>query len=70
MIDVKDGDTHESQKDRSAEILLCTAGRLNLLEEGGHQSMVTRGASFLVPAAAPAYRITGNGTLYKASVPR
>ncbi|MCF8052424.1 MAG: mannose-6-phosphate isomerase, class I [Desulfobacterales bacterium] len=70
VIDVKDGDTHESQKHRSAEILLCTAGRLNLLEEGGHQSMVTRGASFLVPAAAPVYRITGNGTLYKASVPR
>jgi len=69
VIDVKDGDTHEGQKDRSAEILLCTAGLLNLHEEGGHQSMVTRGASFLVPAAAPAYRITGNGTLYKASVP-
>jgi len=69
VIDVKDGDSHESQKDRSAEILLCTAGRLNLIEEGGHRSMVARGASFLVPAAAPAYRISGDGTLYKASVP-
>ncbi len=69
VIDVKDGDTHESQKHRSAEILLCTAGRLNLLEEGGHATAVKSGASFLVPAAAPVYRITGKGTLYKASVP-
>ncbi len=69
VVDVAEGNPHRSRKKRSVEILLCTAGRLRVIEENDRERVVKKGASFLVPAAAPPYRIEGAGTLYKAAVP-
>ncbi|MGD8366954.1 MAG: mannose-6-phosphate isomerase, class I [Desulfobacterales bacterium] len=68
VIDVTEKIPHQSRKKRSVEILLCTSGRLRVTD-AGQQLEVEKGTSFLVPAAAPAYRIEGAGTLYKAAVP-
>ena len=64
------GDYFISDKDRSVEILFCSSGRGKIIiigEEDGI-SMIP-GESYLVPAAVPQYKITGNVTVYKASVP-
>jgi mannose-6-phosphate isomerase len=69
VIEVAEGRPHHSRQDRSVEILLCTAGSVTVVEDEDRQTAVKKGVSFLVPASAPAYRIVGTGTLYKAAVP-
>ena len=69
VIDVSEGSPFQSRRQRSVEILLCTAGRLRLIEQDGPETLVKRGSSFLVPAASPAYRLVGAGRMYRASVP-
>jgi mannose-6-phosphate isomerase len=51
---------------RAVEILLCTAGAGRIA--GADALDFRRGGAFLVPAAAPAYRIEGEATLYRATV--
>jgi mannose-6-phosphate isomerase len=52
------------------EILLCTAGDLKI-ETGTSEAGITikKGAGVFIPAAAPSYRIKGDGCIYRASVP-
>lgn len=50
------------------EILFCTSGR-GTLRDGREELAFGRGASFLVPAAAGAYEIEGEATLFRAGVP-
>jgi len=71
VIRLNDTESYCSRADRNVEILLCIDGKANLGETrpGGKTLEITRGASVLVPAAAPAYRITGPAELYKATVP-
>jgi mannose-6-phosphate isomerase len=65
------GDSYDSPCDHNVEILLCIDGKADLAEmpAGGRTLEINRGVSVLVPAAAPAYRITGPARLYKATVP-
>jgi len=61
---------YQSGEKRSVEILLCTEGEGTLTDAGsGEQVDVQKGMSLLVPAAVWQYRIEGQVTLYKASVP-
>lgn len=54
---------------RGLEILLCTEGEGRLVT--ARQALdVARGAIWLVPAAAPPYRLEGAATLYRAAVGR
>jgi mannose-6-phosphate isomerase len=61
---------YRSREDRSVEIALCVSGTVTVRADGATRSLaVSRGSSFLVPAAAPAYSIEGDGQLFKATVP-
>jgi mannose-6-phosphate isomerase len=64
------GDSYISDSERSVEILFCSSGRgkITIMGEENGISMIP-GESYLVPAAVPQYKITGNVTIYKASVP-
>jgi len=70
VIEIVEGDVYASAKDRGVEILLLTAGEVELLEGSEHEPMrLSRGMSAIVPAAVKFYRIRGEGTFYKAAVP-
>jgi mannose-6-phosphate isomerase len=61
---------YESEKTRSLEIWIVVEGRCHTLDrESGESASYPRGSSFLIPAAVPAYRLTGPGRLFRASVP-
>ncbi len=69
-IRVEPGAPYESAAHRNVEVLIATEGRMTVESvAGGEPLEVARGTSFLVPAAAPGYRIRGEGFLYRASVP-
>jgi mannose-6-phosphate isomerase len=65
------GEVLHSADRRGVEVLLCVAGSAQLAEAGaaGRSLGMARGASVLVPASAPAYRLSGPAVLYKAGVP-
>ena len=65
-IEVSAGAHYEASAERAIEILLCTSGAGRIGEE--LQSGIARGDCLLVPAAAPAYRIEGPVTIYRATV--
>ncbi len=59
-----------SESERSIEILLCTEGAIDLVAGAADERVrLARGQSCVVPASAPIYRVSGSGTLYRASVP-
>lgn len=69
-IDVAPPIPHTSSEERTVEILVCTAGSGRIDEmHSGYWLDVERGASFLVPASSGPYKISGEVTLYRASVP-
>lgn len=54
----------------SIEIGICTGGELNIATEAGSDPLnILRGESFVVPYAAGAYRISGQGDLHLATIP-
>ncbi len=56
--------------ERSVEVLLCYEGAVQVAPlAGGDALALASGQSCLVPAAVGAYRIRGQGRLYRASVP-
>lgn len=65
------GAPYTSPSQRGVEILLCSEGDARIAPAlgGGAGLALRRGTSLLVPAAAPAYRLTGRCTVWKASVP-
>jgi mannose-6-phosphate isomerase len=64
------GSVFESEDERNIEILFCYEGDARIKQSGGDPDLpVRQGTAWLVPAAAPAYRIEGNATLYRATVP-
>jgi len=69
-IAVKVSSPFTSARDRSVEILICTEGTASIGTPSS-QGLVhlDRGSSVLVPAAVDQYRIEGEATLYRASVP-
>jgi mannose-6-phosphate isomerase len=65
VLDVRPGTPYTAPPTRGIEILLCTAGRGRLSGAGGEP--IGPGDCFVVPAAAPAYTVEGELTLYRAS---
>ena len=64
------GRRSRARRERGVEILLCTEGEVELVPADAHPRVrLAQGASCIVPAAAGAYRASGRGTLYRASVP-
>jgi len=64
------GREYVSRQERGGEILLCTRGSLVISEMTDEPGIsLHRGGSVIIPAAVGRYRIKGEGSLYKASVP-
>ena len=56
--------------DRDIQILLCTEGEATVTNVAdGLRLPVRKGVSFVVPAAVERFRVDGDATLYRASVP-
>jgi len=67
---LRDGSSLASATERGIEILLCTEGQIELTPADSRTSVrLAQGASCIVPAAVGAYRASGRGMLYRASVP-
>ncbi len=61
---------YSSRKTRSIEIMICTNGYAEIQVAGTTQKLpIFQGTSLLIPACVPQYSITGQATLYKATVP-
>jgi mannose-6-phosphate isomerase len=70
MISARRDLSYTSPKRRSLEIIICAAGRSKITDlRTGDVLSLNRGVSVVVPAAVEQYRIQGNATIYKASVP-
>ena len=70
-IDIEEGVSFSSLGKRSVEILIMVEGEAMITDLGSLDTLRLRqGASVLVPAAVSKYLITGNGKIYKASVPQ
>jgi len=70
VISVDKGNRLTSPQDRSVEILICLKGEADINDIGrGEVLSVTRGESFIVPSVISQYRIEGDATFYRASVP-
>jgi len=64
------GCRHEATPDRNIEILIVLDGRATLeVVDSDEKLPLRRGDSLLIPAAAAAYRISGQAEIYKATVP-
>jgi len=70
VITINKGKHYLSPSQRSMEIILCTEGNASIVDiERKETISLARGSSVMIPAAVKAYRIDGNATFYKASVP-
>lgn len=67
-INLKRRASFESQDERNVEILFCYCGAARIAQSGGPEVRMRRGTAWLVPAAAPRYRIDGVATLYRATI--
>lgn len=68
VITVTRGKDHAGSDKRSVEILLCTQGRASI-SDGNRSVDMPTGTAMLVPAASGSYSISGEATIYKATVP-
>jgi len=71
MIELRRAEAFQNSATRTVEILLCIDGHARIITEAPDQNVLelSKGASALVPASAPAYRITGPARIFKATVP-
>jgi mannose-6-phosphate isomerase len=61
---------YRSEKQRGAEVVLCTDGNAIFLDTGADTRIVLKkGTSIMIPSSVKAYQLSGNATLYKAAVP-
>jgi mannose-6-phosphate isomerase len=64
-------DSFTSPDNRSVEILISTDGKAEIKDLGNGEILpLLKGNSVIVPARVTGYRIAGNATVYKASVPK
>ena len=71
VIRVETRTPYRSFEDRSVEIILCTQGQARIENNGATETLdIKKGTSVIIPAAVKNYRIIGQGTFYKAAVPR
>jgi mannose-6-phosphate isomerase len=69
-IKTRAGRIYTSDRNRSAEILLVTSGEVEMAcDDDSEPLTLKQGMSAIVPAAVAFYRISGEGTVYKAGVP-
>jgi mannose-6-phosphate isomerase len=69
ILDVATERPYRSSSGRGVEILLCTEGDVRVVNEGsGQRSDLGHGMSVIVPAAVTAYRLEGDGTVFRACV--
>lgn len=62
--------TYQSPKNRSVEILICTRGKVTIIDRSDlTETQLGQGACAIVPACVERYSIKGEGTCYKAAVP-
>jgi mannose-6-phosphate isomerase len=70
VISLKNELPFESSLNRSVEIMLCTNGEATISDtDEGDPIKLSSGVSIMVPADLRQYRIQGEATIYKASVP-
>jgi mannose-6-phosphate isomerase len=70
VITLKNDGVYQSPKQRNIEIMICTQGELTIIDRASQtETRLPQGASVVVPASVPHYRLKGQGTCYKASVP-
>lgn len=70
MISLVENQSYFSTSGRSVEILLCTAGAAELMDNHSCNILsLKKGVSVIVPAAVKGYKIKGKATIYKAAVP-
>jgi mannose-6-phosphate isomerase len=70
VVEVRPGAAYRSPDMRSIELLICLRGYAAICDPAGRKKVeVPKGGSVMVPAAIERYRIDGDATLYKASVP-
>ncbi len=70
VVAVSEGSLFKSARNRSVEILVCTAGQATFTDlSDGETTGLTQGTSAVVPAAVEQYIIEGDATFYKATVP-
>ena len=59
-----------SKRNRAVEILICTEGAAEITDPDMNDVFpLDRGASIMVPASLGQYKIRGEATIYKATVP-
>jgi mannose-6-phosphate isomerase len=69
VLRVGSGAAYDARERRSVEILLWTEGGGRIAAGPGDALSCARGSAVVVPAAAPRYRIEGEGVIYRAAVP-
>lgn len=70
-IEIEEGLSFHSLEKRNVEILIMVEGEATITDLGSLGTLrLPQGASVLVPAAVLKYLITGNGKIYRASVPQ
>ena len=68
LLELGPGRGWQSPPGRGVEILLCSEGRVGLVDAEGRVLDLPRGASAIAPAAAGNYRAEGEGVVYRACV--
>lgn len=67
-VELKEGATYRSDKDRVIEVLLCASGNMSL-HCNDESVNLKKGQSLVIPAESGLYSISGFGTLYTATIP-
>ena len=70
VISLDKGGFYESPQRRNVEIMICMTGHAQVTDLGSEEIMeLSKGTSVIIPAAVKQYRLEGEFTVYKATVP-
>ncbi len=70
VISVRERSVFQSPRKRSVEMMICVEGDAHITDlSNGDIMRLTKGTSIIVPATVEQYRIVGDATIYKATVP-
>jgi mannose-6-phosphate isomerase len=70
IITLPENESYMRRNGKSVEILLCTAGKAELMDMDHKDNLsLKKGMSAIIPAAVKRYKIEGQATFYKAAVP-
>jgi len=69
-ISLNEGSVFVGPKERSVEMMICTQGEAKIIDMDRREDLsLNKGTAIIIPASAGPYRIEGNCTVYKATVP-